>query len=177
MLCLVAQSCPTLCDPMDCGPSGSSIPRDSPGKNTGVGCRALLQWIFPTQGWNPDVPHCRRILYSLSHLNSTVCKHNIVFHTPSTPWSLFPFTLLVLILATILLIYSWLFYTTSSFFKSLTPAPTSPCLADDFTFSSIMKSKASIIRYIGQTCGCQGGGGMGKGWIRHLGLADANYYI
>ena len=43
VLCLVAQSCPTLCDPMDCGPSGSSIPRDSPGKNTGVGCRALLQ--------------------------------------------------------------------------------------------------------------------------------------
>ena len=138
---------------------------------------ALPEGIFPTQGSNPGLPQCRRILYSLSHLNSTVCKHNIVFHTPSTPWSLFPFTLLVLILATILLIYSWLFYTTSSFFKSLTPAPTSPCLADDFTFSSIMKSKASIIRYIGQTCGCQGGGGMGKGWIRHLGLADANYYI
>ena len=70
VLCLVAQSCPTLCDPMDCGPSGSSTPRDSPSKNTGVGCRALLQWIFPTQGWNPDVPHCRRILYSLSHQGS-----------------------------------------------------------------------------------------------------------
>ena len=46
---LVAQSCPTLCDPMDCSPPGSSIRRDSPGKNTGVGCRALLQGIFPTR--------------------------------------------------------------------------------------------------------------------------------
>ena len=33
---LVAQSCPTLCDPIDCGPPGSSVHRDSPGKNTGV---------------------------------------------------------------------------------------------------------------------------------------------
>ena len=46
MLCLVAQSCPTLCDPMDCSPSGSSVHGDSPGKNTGLGCHALLQGIF-----------------------------------------------------------------------------------------------------------------------------------
>ena len=38
MLCLVPQSCPTLCDPKDCSPPGSSIPGDFPGKNTGVGC-------------------------------------------------------------------------------------------------------------------------------------------
>ena len=44
-MCLVAQSCPTLCDPIDCSLSGSSVNRDSPGKNTGVGCHALLQWI------------------------------------------------------------------------------------------------------------------------------------
>ena len=49
-LCLVAQSCPTLCDPMDCSPSGSSILGDSQGKNAGVGFHALLQGIFPTQG-------------------------------------------------------------------------------------------------------------------------------
>ena len=35
---------------------------DSPGKNIGVGCRALLQGIFPTQGWNPGLPHCRQIV-------------------------------------------------------------------------------------------------------------------
>ena len=36
---------------------------DSPGKNTGVGCHFLLQRIFPTQGSNPCLLHCRWILY------------------------------------------------------------------------------------------------------------------
>ena len=70
MLCLVAQSCLTLCDPMDCHLPGSSVHGDSPGKNTGVGCHALLQGIFPTQGSNPGLPHCRWILYCLSHQGS-----------------------------------------------------------------------------------------------------------
>ena len=43
---------------------------DSPGKNTGVHCHALLQGIFPTQGSNPGLPHCRQILYCLSHQGS-----------------------------------------------------------------------------------------------------------
>ena len=60
------QPCPTLWDPRDCSPPGSSTHRDSPGKNTGVGCRAFLQGIFPTQGSNPGLPHCRWILYQLS---------------------------------------------------------------------------------------------------------------
>ena len=42
-LCLVAQSRPTLCDPMEFSPPGSSVHGDSPGKSTGVGCHALLQ--------------------------------------------------------------------------------------------------------------------------------------
>ena len=62
-LCLVAQSCLTLCDPMEHSPPGSSVHGVSPGKNTGVGCHALLQGIFPTQGLNPDLWHCRQILY------------------------------------------------------------------------------------------------------------------
>ena len=45
--CLVAKSCPTLCDPVDCSPPGFS-PGDSLGKNTGVGCHFVLQGIFPT---------------------------------------------------------------------------------------------------------------------------------
>ena len=49
LLCLVAQSCPTRWDPMDCSSSGSSDHGDSPGKNTAVGCHALLQGIVPTQ--------------------------------------------------------------------------------------------------------------------------------
>ena len=53
MLCLAAQSCPTLCDPMDCSPPGYPVHGDSPGKNTGVGCYAFLQGILATQGSNP----------------------------------------------------------------------------------------------------------------------------
>ena len=52
----VAQSCPALCNPMDCSLPGSSVHGDSPGKNTRVGCHALLQGIFPTQGSNPGLP-------------------------------------------------------------------------------------------------------------------------
>ena len=52
MLCLVTQLCLTLCDPMDCSPPGYSLHGDSLGKNTGTGCHALLQGIFPTQGLN-----------------------------------------------------------------------------------------------------------------------------
>ena len=64
---LVAQSCPTLCNPMDCSPPGSSVHGYSPGKNTGVGCHVLLQGIFPTQGLNPGLLHCRQILSGLTH--------------------------------------------------------------------------------------------------------------
>ena len=62
----VAQSCPTLCDPMDCSLTRSLRPWDFPGKNTGVGCHFLLQEIFPTQGLNPGLLHCRQTLYGLS---------------------------------------------------------------------------------------------------------------
>ena len=55
VLCLVAQSCLTLCDPMDYSLLGSSVHRDSPGKNTSMGCHALLQGIFPPQGSNPGL--------------------------------------------------------------------------------------------------------------------------
>ena len=43
---------------------------NSPGQNTGVGSLSLLQGIFPTQESNPDLPHCRQILYQLSHKGS-----------------------------------------------------------------------------------------------------------
>ena len=45
-------------------------PWNSPGQNTGLGSLSLLQGIFPTQGSNPGLPHCRRILYQLSHKGS-----------------------------------------------------------------------------------------------------------
>ena len=58
----VTQSCPTLCDPMDYTVRGILQAR-------------ILEWdlsqeIFPTQGWNPGLPHCRQILYQLSHQGS-----------------------------------------------------------------------------------------------------------
>ena len=45
-------------------------PWNSPGQNTGVGSLSLLQGIFPIQGSNPGLPHCRQILYQLSHQGS-----------------------------------------------------------------------------------------------------------
>ena len=48
----VTRPCPTLYNPIDCSLSGSSVRRDSPGKNVEVGCHALLQGIFPTQESN-----------------------------------------------------------------------------------------------------------------------------
>ena len=70
MLCLIAQSCLTLCDPMDRSPPGSSVHGDSPGKNTGLGCHACLQGIFPIQGLNRGLLHSRWILYHLSRQRS-----------------------------------------------------------------------------------------------------------
>ena len=55
----VAQSCPTLCKSMEFS-----------SQNTGVGSLPLLQGISPTQGSNPGLPHCRWILYQLSHQGS-----------------------------------------------------------------------------------------------------------
>ena len=51
-------------------PARILCPWDFPGKNTGVGCPFLLQEIFPTQGLNPGLPHCRQTLYLLSHQGS-----------------------------------------------------------------------------------------------------------
>ena len=65
----------TVCDPMECSPLGSSLLGDSPDKITGVGCHALLQGIFPTQGLKTCLQHCRQILYQLSHEGSPYPGH------------------------------------------------------------------------------------------------------
>ena len=69
----VAQSCPTL------APHRLYGPWNSPGQNTGVGGLSLLQGIFPTQGLNPGLLHCRWILYQLSHKGSPKMKEATVF--------------------------------------------------------------------------------------------------
>ena len=63
----VAQLCPTLCDPMDCSPPGSSV--------HGIFQARVLEWvaisfsrgIFLTQGSNPGLLHCRQMFYHLSY--------------------------------------------------------------------------------------------------------------
>ena len=69
---LVTQLCPTLCNPRDCSPPGSSVYEISQVKILGVGCHSVLQGIFLTQGLNPGLLHCRQILYHLSHQGSSV---------------------------------------------------------------------------------------------------------
>ena len=51
-------------------PQGLYSPWNSPGQNTGEDSLCLLQGIFPTQESNPGLPHCRWILYQLSHKGS-----------------------------------------------------------------------------------------------------------
>ena len=65
-MCLVTLLCPTLRDPTDCNPPGSSVHEILQAR--------ILEWvarpsarIFPTQGSNPGLPQCRWILYHLSH--------------------------------------------------------------------------------------------------------------
>ena len=62
------RSCSVVSDPP--WPRGFFSPGNSPGQNTGVGSLSLLQGIFPTQGSKPGLPHCRQILYQLSHQGS-----------------------------------------------------------------------------------------------------------
>ena len=85
--CLCAQSLP-LCltlQPYGLQPARLLCPWDSLGENPGVGCHALLQGIFPTQGLNSRLRHCRQILHSLSHWGSPlICIHNLILieHLP-----------------------------------------------------------------------------------------------
>ena len=82
----MAQSCPTLCDPVDY--SQAPLCMDSPGKKTGVGCHALLQGIFPTQGSNSGLSNCRWILYWLSHQRKWKWKLLSCVWLFVTPWTI-----------------------------------------------------------------------------------------
>ena len=67
---------------MDCSPPGSSVHGDSPDKNTGVDCHALLQGTFPTWGRNPGLLHCRWILYHLSHQGNPRILEWVAYPSP-----------------------------------------------------------------------------------------------
>ena len=64
-------------------PHGLYSPWTSPGQNTGVGSLSFLQGIFPTQWPNPDLPHCRRILYQLSHRGSPRKLEWVAYPSPA----------------------------------------------------------------------------------------------
>ena len=69
---LVTQSCPVLCDPIDCSPPGSSVHRIRVRPLfTGVGSQFLLEGIFLTQRLYPGFLYCGWILYHLSHQRRT----------------------------------------------------------------------------------------------------------
>ena len=74
MLRLDAQSCLTLCNPTECSPPGSSVHGEFSRKEYWSGCHTLFQGISPTQELNPDLLHCRQILYQLSHQGSPIHK-------------------------------------------------------------------------------------------------------
>ena len=68
----IIQSCPTLCDSIDCSLPGSSVHGIFPGKNTEVGCHFLHQGIFPTQESNPHLLHWQADSLPLSYVGSPV---------------------------------------------------------------------------------------------------------
>ena len=71
-------------------PHGLYCPWNSPGQNTRVGSLSLLQGVFPTQGSNPGLPHCRSILSQLSHKGSPHglrVKFKFTNRTPKPPWA------------------------------------------------------------------------------------------
>ena len=85
MCMLIAQSCLSLCDPMDCSPPGSSAHGNSPGKNTGVGSHSFLQGIWLTQGLSSGLLHCGQIFTfwaTREALQSTIPTDNEVSHWP-----------------------------------------------------------------------------------------------
>ena len=76
---LVVQSCPALCNPMDCSPPGSSVHEFSR-QEYWNGLPFPSPGVFPTQDWNPGLLLCRQILYHLSHQGSYFCSY------PSIIW-------------------------------------------------------------------------------------------
>ena len=62
----------------------ASCPWDFPGKSTRVGCHFLLQRIFPTQGLNPGLLHCRKTLYRLSHQGSHSYTYTYIHSFPDS---------------------------------------------------------------------------------------------
>ena len=84
-MCLYAKrlpSCPTLLRPYGPQPARLLCPWDSPGKNTGVGCHAFLQWIFSTQGLNLSLQHRQAAFFTTSATWETPALYSYIHLRP-----------------------------------------------------------------------------------------------
>ena len=84
-MCLVAQSCLTLWEPIGLWPARLPCPWDFSGKNTGVGCHFLLQGVFLTQGSNSWLLCLMQVLYLLSHWGSPIFMCNLALTSNQSP--------------------------------------------------------------------------------------------
>ena len=85
-LCIYAkslQSCPTLCDPMDCSLPDSSVPTFFQARINGVGCQTLLQGIFQTQGLNPRLLTSPALVGRLFTLGAPLVLLWLRLHSPT----------------------------------------------------------------------------------------------
>ena len=131
-----AQSCLTLSNLVD-------STWDSPGQNTGVGSRSLLQGIIPTQRSNPGLPDCKRILYQLSYQGSPELKWLCLFtwledscSQASTEEKFFTLVGMSKLSSTL----SW-----STWFKRVCPGGSLLC-----NFSFILENEAGTSLYLGK---------------------------
>ena len=94
-------------------PHGLYSPWNSLGQNTGVGSPSLLQGIFPTQGLNTGLPHCRQILYQLSHKESprtgvtNLSLLQWIFRTQESNWGHLHCRRILYQLSYVLISYYW----------------------------------------------------------------------
>ena len=82
----VTQSCPTLCNPVECSLPRFLRPWNFPSKSAGVGCHFLLQGMFPTQRSNQCLPHCRQMLYHLNHQGSSIVDNLYIMTLSKSFW-------------------------------------------------------------------------------------------
>ena len=81
------QSCPTLCDPVDCIACQAPLSTGFPGKNIRVGCHARLQGIFLTQGSNLRLLHWQADSLPVSHLGQSFLHILTLFFLMTALWS------------------------------------------------------------------------------------------
>ena len=112
-------------------PHGLYSPWNSPGQNTGVVSSSLLQRIFPTQGSNPGLPHCRHTFYCLSHHGSPFSNMNVDIFLSFLPLYHLPFSPCLILTQLLLSSFS------PSLFFSLYPFPYLPSFLPSFSSAGI----------------------------------------